>query len=193
MMRYSLLLPLVASLMVSAAPAPTGSSGPVVVTLSPEPITEKAFKQFGQLVEQPANVPANPDNAAIRRWSGLAKARIHKDIEFGIFEVKARDHEVAEMERHVKTPMLLVSLREDYLLVVAPPLLPNARKPAPDAAKARVFIVGREQAVILKKGTWHTMPFPRGRDGMFLFAFSDGTSRTDSKSKPFKKNETVRF
>jgi len=164
------------------------------LNLAPEPATEKAFKAYGQLIEVPGgNVQPTIRNEAWRFWAGLAKTKIHGDIEFGLFTVAAREHLVAEMERHVKTPELLVSLRDDYLLVVAPPTPPNARKAAPDAAKTKVFMVARDQAIILNKGTWHTLPFPRGKEGLFLAAFRSGTARSDMKYKPFKKNEIVRF
>ena len=193
MPRYSM-LPVLALLAPGFLSTPVGAVAEgVIIRLSAVPVTAAEFKTFGQVVEASRAVRPTAENAVLSYWSGLARTQIHGDIEFGLMTVKSRDHVVAEMERHVKTPELLVSLRDDYLLVAAPPTPPRARRAFPDAAKTRVFLVARDQAVILHKGTWHALPFPAGREGLFLVAFRAGTAKSDLKERPFRSGEIIRF
>jgi len=161
--------------------------------LVPIPLTSKTFREFGQVVEASDTAKPTSENAVHKYWAGLAKTRIHENIDFGLLEVKPRERQVAEMRRHAKTNTLLVSLREDYLLVVASPTPSSARRAFPDPKKVKVFMVTRDQAVILNKGVWHALPFVESKGGLFLMAVRDGTARGDSGEKPFKKGEVIKF
>lgn len=162
-------------------------------TLEPVPLTQKTFKEFGQVVEAYDTTKPTSESAVHKYWAGLAKTKIHENIDFGLLIVKPRERRVAEMRRHVKTTKLLVSLRDDYLLVVASPTPPNARRAYPDPRKVKVFMVAKDQAVILKKGVWHTLPFVGTKDGLFLVAYRDGTARSDDREKTFRKGEVIKF
>ena len=161
--------------------------------LEPIPLTHSSFREFGQVVEASDTAKPTSENAIHKYWAGLAKTRIHENIDFGLLSVKPRDRQVAEMRRHAKSTTLLVSLREDYLLVVAPPTPSSARRAFPDPKKVKVFMVGRDQAVILNKGVWHALPFVGTKEGLFLLAYRDGTARGDNSEKPFKKGEVINF
>ncbi len=180
-------------LLVCVALADPVSPASSIVSVLPEPLTTKAFGPFGQIVAVPEKSPPTVENAIWKYWGGLAKTRIHKGIEFGMFKAKARLHEIAEMERHRWSPELLVSIDSDFYLAVAPYVRPKAGRARPDAAKVKVFIVKRGQAVLLHKGAWHTLPFPIAGEGLFLVAFRDGTRKKDLTLRAFKGRETVKF
>lgn len=177
----------------SAATAPAAGTalapGVPVVSVAPEPLTASSFKAFGEVIEVPESGTPTIESGILRYWGGLAKARIHEEIEFGMFTVKSREREVADMERHARTPEFLVSLSGEFLLAVAPALGPTA----PQAAKVRVFTVRPGQAVLMSKGTWHALPFPKAAEGLFLVAFRDGTAKKDLKVKPFRGRDVVKF
>ena len=157
------------------------------------PLTHSSFREFGQVIEASDTAKPTSESAIHKYWAGLAKTLIHENIDFGLLMVKSRDRQVAELRRHVKTTTLLVSLREDYLLVVASPTPSSARRAFPDPKKVKVFMVAKDQAVILNKGVWHALPFVGSREGLFLLAYRDGTARGDSSEKPFKKGEVLKF
>jgi ureidoglycolate hydrolase len=171
--------------------AATDAAAPV--PLEPIPLSVRAFKGFGQLVEVSDTTKPTSESAVHKYWAGVAKTKIHENIDFGLLLVKPRERQVAEMTRHTKSNMLLVSLREDYLLVVAPPTPSSTPRAYPDPKKVKVFMVAKEQAVIINKGVWYAMPFIESKEGLFLVAFRDGTVRSDNKEKPFKKGEVLRF
>lgn len=175
-----------------APPVPGAGAAPVL-TLSVEPLTKQAFKGFGELVEVPEGMKPTIENAILSYWGGLAKARFHEEMEFGLFTAKAREHDVAEMERHVKTPELLVGLTSDYVLIVAPRSAPKAGVARPVAAKARAFQVPRGKALLLARGTWHALPFPTESEGQFLVGFRNMTATRDLALRPFKDRAVVKF
>ena len=163
------------------------------ISIEPAPLTIKAFKEFGQVVETSDARKATSEDVVHKYWAGLARTQIHGEIDLGLLTVKSRERMVAEMRRHSKTTKVIVSLKDDYILLVAPPTPPNARKAFPDASKVRVFMVAKDQVVVLKKGTWHAMPFPQGKEGLFLLAVRDGTAKSDSRERPFRKGEVIKF
>lgn len=164
-----------------------------VIALTPVTLNKKDFQPFGQLVEMQPGVKPNVANATITYWSGLAKTRFHEQMEFGIFSVKAREREVAEMERHNRSPELLVSLEGDSILVLAPRSSPRTSRAHPEPLQAKAFVIKQGQAVILAKGTWHALPFPLSHKSKFLVGFRDGTAEKDLVVRPFRKSVLIKF
>ena len=178
---------------VSDSPSLAAGEAEGSAAIEPIPLTHASFRGFGQVVEVSDTAKTTSESAIHKYWAGVAKTRIHENIDFGLLLVKPREHQVAELCRHAKTTTLLVSLREDYLLVVASPTPSSARRAYPDPKKVKVFMVAKDQAVILNKGVWHALPFVGSKEGLFLLAYRDGTARGDSNEKPFKKGEVIKF
>jgi len=158
--------------------------------VKPELLTKESFRQFGQVIEADEKVKPDYESAVVRYWSGIAKARIHEQTEFGLIKVKAREHEVAEMERNSRSPKLVVSMKGDYYLVVAKSV---AKVTRPEAARVRVFLARENQAVVINKGVWNTIPFVKGREGLFLVAYREGTAKRDGKERQLKNGEIIEF
>ncbi len=173
--------------------AVAGSGGPLVVSVAPEPLTARAFRPFGPIIDGPEGRAPTFKNAVMRFWGGLAKAPIREQMEFGLFTVKTRVHEFAEMQRHIRTPKFLISLDTAFYLAVAPSAPPQARKARPDAAEVKVFLVKQGQALLLNKRVWHTLPFPKEAEGQFLVAFRDGTWKKDRVLRAFRSREILKF
>jgi ureidoglycolate hydrolase len=165
--------------------------GDPVVSIATEPLAEPAFRAFGQVVTVPADTPPTLETGVMRFWGGLAKTRIHEEIEFGLLSVRNREHEVAEMERHMKTPEFIVSLAGDFLLAVAP--ISTAGSTHPVASTVRVFLVRQGEGVLLRQGVWHAQPFPVKDEAQLLIAWRDGTLKRDVKTSAMKRQEVVKF
>lgn len=176
---------------VNPKPAPVLDTTDPVIAIAAQPLAEPAFRTFGQIVTVPENTPPTIETGVVRYWGGLAKTRIHEEIEFGLLTVRARDREVAEMERHSKTPEFLVSLSGDFWLAVAP--ISTAGSTHPVAGGVKVFLVKQGQGVVLRQGVWHAQPFPVKEECELLVALRDGTFKRDLKSSAFKRQEVVKF
>jgi len=171
--------------------AATLEPGDPVLAIAAEPLAEPAFRSFGQIVTIPETAPPTQENAVMRYWGGLAKTRIHEEIEFGLMTLRNREHEVAEMDRHTKSPEFLVSLSGDFYLAVAP--ISKAGSTRPTAASVKIFLIRQGQGVLLRQGVWHALPFPVKDEVQCLVAVRDGTFKGDVKSAAFKKQEVVKF
>ena len=176
----------------AAAPAAAAAvaTAATVLEVSAEPLSAAAFKPFGQVIEVPEGQKPTLQTQVLRYWGGLAKDRFPEEVEFGMLSMTARPREVAELERHIRSPECLVGLSGEWWLVVAPPTI--AGRPLL-ASRVKVFLVRPGQAVLLHKGTWHADPFPKGETGLFLVAFRDGSFKKDLKIKAFKGKEAVRI
>jgi len=169
------------------------AAGPSTIEVKQSSLVEPEFKEFGEIIEVPAGTPPSAENAVMKYWGGLARARFHEEIEFGVIRIKARDRELAEMERHVKSPVFLVALDCDFFLPVAPYSVAKGGKAHPDEARLKVFMVRKGSAVLLRRGVWHTLPFPVAGEGLFIEAVRDGTWKKDTVLRPFRGKETVKF
>jgi len=186
---------LIAVVAASVAPGPavSDSGGPLVISVAAEQLKAKTFRPFGQIVEVPKGREPNFKNSVLRFWGGLAKARIHEQIEFGIFTVKRRVQELAELQRHKATPKFLISLNTDFCIAVAPSAPPKAGTAKPKADEVKVFLVKQGQAILLNKRVWHSLPFPVVDQGEFVVAFRDGTRKKDAVRRAFRGREIVKF
>jgi ureidoglycolate lyase len=169
----------------AAALSATALTGP-----APEPLAAAAFRPFGEVIEVPRAAPTM-EYGVYRYWGGLAMARIAEQVEFGMLKIRSRPREIAEMERHARSPKFLVCLTGGFLLAVAPKTLGTK---GPRAADVRIFRVAPQQAVLLHKGVWHAWPFPDGADeALFLVAFREQTAHKDVTTRTFRRMEVVRF
>ena len=164
--------------------------GAPVVSVPVIPLTAASFAPFGEVIELPVGTPPTQDLGTMRLWTGVAKTRISELIEFSIMTVRDRPREVAELERHAHSPLFLIGLSGEFRLVVAPP---GVGPGGPAAGAVKVFLVKSGHGVLLQKGTWHAWPFPAGEEGAFIVASRDGTTKKDTRSRPFRGRDIVKF
>ena len=167
-------------------PAPT-------IEVKPESLVEKEFRTFGQVLAVQEGIQPSLENATMKRWNGLAKGKMHENTEYSMVDLKVREHLLAEMERNTRSPVLMVALKGDFLLAVAPTSAKGGML-HPDASRTRVFELHEGEGVLLNKGCWHALPFPRAKDGRILLAYRSGvTNKKDLPSRPFRGREVVKF
>jgi hypothetical protein len=101
----------------------------------------------------------------------------------GRLECAARPGILGKMERHLKTPEILSSVKGDSILCVAPPQeLRDGR-----LTGLRALYVREGQSLMLDTGAWHWIPFPAGGVAQgegsgstrFLVIFRAGTGDDD--------------
>jgi len=178
----------------ATAVADSAKSLPVAtIEVKPEPLAEKEFRTFGQVLAVQEGIQPSLENATMKRWNGLAKTRMHEFTEFSMVDLKVRERLLAEMERNTQSPVLMVALKGDFLLAVAPTSAKGGML-HPDAARTHVFEIRQGEGVLLNKGCWHALPFPRAHEGRILLAYRSGvTSKKDLPSRPFRGREVVKF
>ncbi len=93
----------------------------------------------------------------------------------GMLICKNREMVFQKMEYHAHTSEILVALKNDYVLCVAPK---NAEKPELDKLKA--FKVKQGTVLAMSQACWHWIPFPLGTENAdVLVIFKDKTGEND--------------
>ena len=141
-------------------------------TIQPRRISPEGFARYGSVVRMPASPPL-AEGPAFKFWSDVAHYGIEGETEIGFCTVYRQEGApVVWMERHERTPELLVPID-------APFLLPVMTAHAPDD-QVEVFRVEPGEAVVIGRNVCHSACHPAGRDEATYFViFRRGTPRED--------------
>ena len=139
------------------------------MSLSPQRATPEAFARYGAVVTAPTAAPTAQD-ATFRYWSDLAHFGVEGETEIGLCTVYRQDApRVTWMERHARTPELLIPADAPFLLPVMA-----------EGGPVEVFRVEPGEAVVIGQGVWHSACLPAGADAATYFVvFRRGTPHED--------------
>jgi ureidoglycolate lyase len=141
-----------------------------VVELTPE-----SFRGYGSVLSVTPGTPM-ADSEEITYWGKVAELEMGPRVSTGYLSCKPRPGVLKQLERHLRTPEILVALRGDSLVCMAKPSASGSK--VIDGLQA--FHVRQGQAFAMAPGTWHTAGFPTGKtEAMFLVAFTAGTEGAD--------------
>jgi ureidoglycolate lyase len=138
-------------------------------TLTPQRATPEAFARFGSVVPAPTVEPTAAD-PTFSYWSDLAHYRIEGETEIGLCTVhRQADPRVTWMERHDRTPEILIPADGPFLLPVMD-----------EAGAVEVFRVEPGEAVVIGDGVWHSACHPaEAASATYFVVFRRGTPRED--------------
>lgn len=141
--------------------------------VTPQRITPDNFARYGRVARLPDGAPTAED-ATFRYWSDAAHYEIDGETEIGFCTVYRQDEPaVTWMERHARTPELLIPIDGPFLLPVMG-----------DDAEVEVFEVQPGEAVVIGQGVWHSACHPADGDAATYFViFRRGTPREDVTKK----------
>ena len=147
-----------------------------MTTIQPIPVNPERFGPYGAVVQAPTVDPTAADDT-FAFWSDIAHYHIEGDTEIGLCTVvRQATPRVSWMERHARTPELLIPLD-------APFILPVVRDEAPDSA-VEAFQVHVGEAVVIGRGVWHSACHPVDTDEATYFViFRRGTPHEDVEKK----------
>ena len=120
-----------------------------------EPLEEKAFEPFGQIIGRRASPPtfAGPHVAGWRMEFG-ADGPVDLMLNRFVF----MPMEFSEMERHFNVTQSFIPLGgSPSVMVVAPRTGRDGAQARPRSEMVRAFYVAGNQGVLLWKGTWHAL------------------------------------
>jgi ureidoglycolate hydrolase len=139
--------------------------------------TRANFAPFGSVVVTPSGPPTS-QAGDYKFWSDLASYAITGETEIGVCTVYAQpEAEIGGMERHVRTPEILIPID-------APFVLPLLREGEPDEA-AEAFRVDVGEAVVINTGVWHGACLPVGKgESSYFVIFRRKTPHEDVQKKP---------
>ncbi len=135
-------------------------------------INPDAFRPYGQVIQAP-DEPATAESAMFRFWSDLAHYGIEGETEIGLCTVYRQEVPVISwMERHERTPEILVPIDSPVLLPVMPP------EGGPESVV--LFEIHPGEAVVIADNVWHSACLPvRGAEATYFVIFRRGTPQED--------------
>ena len=141
--------------------------------MTPQPLTAASFAPYGRAVRPPSGAPTAED-ATFRYWSDAAHYGIDGETEVGYCTVYRQDAPaVTWMERHDRTPELLVPIDGPFLLPVMD-----------EDDRVETFRVEPGEAVVIGPGVWHSACHPVEGDAVTYFVlFRRGTPQEDVTKK----------
>ncbi len=134
-------------------------------------MTSENFARYGRVACLSDAAPTAED-ATFRYWSDAAHYGIDGETEIGFCTVYRQDEPaVTWMERHDRTPELLIPIDGPFLL----PVMGEDER-----AEVEVFEVQPGEAVVIGQGVWHSACRPADGDAATYFViFRRGTPRED--------------
>jgi ureidoglycolate hydrolase len=139
-------------------------------------LTPENFKDYGQILSI-SNKEPMADNQEIAYWGKVTELAMTEMVSTGILVCRKREGLIKSLERHTRTPEILVALEGDSLICMA--------KPESVVSTNRIegiqaFHVRQGEALVMHGGTWHWAPVPVNREETkFLVIFASGTEGED--------------
>ncbi len=151
-------------------------------------LTPESFLGYGSVLSVGPGTPmANSEE--ITYWGKVAELEMGARVSTGYMFCKPRKGVLKQLERHLRTPEILVALRGDSLVCLARPSAPGSR----NIDGLQAFHVRQGQAFAMAPGTWHWAAFPlRRAEAVFLVAFASGTEGADLEFTDLDSPRSVR-
>jgi ureidoglycolate hydrolase len=141
-----------------------------VVELTPE-----SFRGYGDVLSVGPGTPMG-SSEEFTYWGKVAELEMGPRVSTGYLACNPRAGVLKRLERHLRTPEILVALRGDSLVCMARPSDPGSK--CIDGLQA--FRVRQGQAFAMAARTWHWAAFPIGKtEAVFLVVFASGTEGAD--------------
>ena len=131
-----------------------------------EPLSDKAFANFGQVVTGPKNPPSS-SGAGWQCWFG--EATLHdKDLLIGQVLTTPGDGTLRCMERHPNEE-LLVPITGSVLQALCQPGEKFLPSESPHAGTCRLFRIEPGQAIVIAPGVWHAPAYSEDPTALYFF------------------------
>lgn len=147
-------------------------------------LSAETFAPYGQVLTAYTGAPL-ADDEVITYWGGVGNAMFDGPVSAGMLFGHPRRMATNKLERHRKTPEVLVALEGDAAVCVGEPGEPD---------RLSAFLIRQGESVALKKGAWHWTPFPTDeQDCRFLVLFHSGTENRDLEIRDLQEEIFLSF
>lgn len=139
-------------------------------------LTPENFKDYGQVLSISKGTPM-ADTEEFVYWGKVAELAMTGKVSTGFLVCRKREGVVNSLERHVRTPEILVALEGDSMICMA---RPESVSGTDQIERIQAFYVRQGEALVMHAGTWHWIPIPVDREeSKFLVIFASGTEAED--------------
>jgi len=153
-------------------------------------INNESFKEFGYFIDKPSVEPTIELNGVFKYYDKIAVLDMKSLSSIGMLEIYKREPTLKLLEKHENTDEMLIALDADFTFIVASS---DSSGEMPHSESARAFSLKKGQAVTLKTGVWHWLPFPMQSCGRLLVMIKEGTPENDVISFDIEKEMNLQF
>lgn len=139
-------------------------------------LTSENFEDYGQILSISKGDPM-ADTEEFAYWGKVTELTMTEKVSTGFLVCRKREGVVKSLERHVRTPEILIALEGDSLICMAKP---ESVVDIDLIEGIQAFRVRQGEAFVMHAGTWHWIPFPINQEeSKFLVVFASGTEADD--------------
>jgi len=161
------------------------------VVLPVQLLTEKAFRPFGVIIDQPIRIKPAFSSEFMEYWN-VTQFDTNAPMAIIYMNLLARPLVLDSLERHTKTQELLMPIKGISVLPVA---LTNKtdEHAIPSYDRIAAFLLSPQKAILLNKGVWHWAPYPLSESSSFIVIVRSETIEKDLDIKSLKESFEVCF
>ncbi len=151
-------------------------------------MTPESFVGYGDVLSVGPGAPMG-SSEEFTYWGKVAELGMGTRVSTGYLSCKPREGVLRQLERHLRTPEILVALHGDSLVCMARPSASGNK----GIEGLQAFHVRQGQAFAMAPGTWHWAAFPVGKsEAVFLVVFASGTEGADLELMALDDSRAVR-
>lgn len=164
-----------------------------ITTLEIEAITEQTFAPYGVLLEKPS-IAADISKPGLKYWHRISELGFSDEPVWGYLEVYERDMQFEELERHCQADEVFIATGGPSIMPFATGGEPDNADARPDADTVKAFYLPAGCGLTIRRGIWHTVPFPLEGKARFVLSLDSRTPEHDldfRKVGPHRVRQTV--
>ena len=146
-----------------------------------EPLRHEGFEDFGIILGKPEGIAPNISDDISEVWLGMSDLmgigrNRSKDITF--LRIHSKPQKNDKIEKHDTTAEAFIPLKGKSILMMVPAKY-TLKNNEPDMKKVRAFLMEGDKGVLLKPGTWHTVPVPISDSADYLVLVDESIVEKD--------------
>ena len=144
-----------------------------------EELTDQAFAPFGNVLGRPSLEEPTISDEVADVWLGFSDlmgigASNAKDVTY--LKIHSNPDKYNQIERHLTSAEAFIPLEGRSILIVVP-------AGEPDMSQCKAFLMDGSKGVLLKKGTWHAVPYLLTEYASYLVLVDDSILEKDDIDK----------
>ena len=140
-----------------------------------ESLSAGALAEFGRILGEPSTVDPNIRDQVSDVWLGLSDLMGIGSVpgrQITYLKIHTRPAKYEKIEKHETSAEAFIPLEGESVLLLVPADAIDSEG-RPDMARARAFLMDGSKGVLLRRGTWHAVPYNLSEVATYLVLVDD--------------------
>jgi len=155
------------------------------VKIKVQELTEDAFAPFGMVLGRPGSKQPNISDEIANVWLGFSDLMGIGSVQgrqITYLDIHSKPEKNNAIEKHNTSAEAFIPLDGRTVLMAVPAEATNADG-TPDMSKCKAFLMDGSKGVLLKKSTWHAVPYLLSDSASYLVLVDDAIIEKDDINK----------